>query len=95
MAFGYQNQTSAWWLGGDNINVNGYGYGTLDGNGQAWYDFVKGISNYPNRPHALTIWNATNSVFKGLRFVQSQMWYVLFQSSGFMVFKDLMNKIGP
>ncbi|EDN99695.1 hypothetical protein SS1G_02553 [Sclerotinia sclerotiorum 1980 UF-70] len=73
MAFGYQNQTSAWWLGGNNINVNGYGYGTLDGNGQAWYDFVKGISNYPNRPQALTIWNTTNSVFRGLRFVQSQM----------------------
>ncbi|TGO61487.1 hypothetical protein BCON_0027g00260 [Botryotinia convoluta] len=89
MAFGYQNQTSAWWLGGDNINVNGYGYGTLDGNGQAWYDFVKGISNYPNRPHALTIWNATNSVFKGLRFVQSQMWYVVFQSSDFVMVQRL------
>lgn len=75
MAFGYQNQTSAWWLGGDNIKVNGYGRGTLDGNGQAWYDFVKGISNYPNRLQALTIWKTTNSAVQGLRFVQSQMWY--------------------
>ncbi|KAF7934929.1 uncharacterized protein EAE98_002974 [Botrytis deweyae] len=89
MAFGYQNQTSAWWLGGDNINVNGYGYGTLDGNGQAWYDFVKGISNYPNRPHALTIWNATNSVFKGLRFVQSQMWTMIVFKSSSILLQDI------
>ncbi|KAG4033191.1 hypothetical protein MFRU_005g02040 [Monilinia fructicola] len=86
MAFGYQNQTSAWWLGGDNIKVNGYGRGTLDGNGQAWYDFVKGISNYPNRPQALTIWKTTNSAVQGLRFVQSQMWTMtVFQSSSVLL----------
>jgi len=76
MPLGYQNQSTVWYLGGDNIKVDGFGYGTLDGNGQAWYDFVKGISNYPNRPQALAIYKATNSIFQGLRFVQSQMWYV-------------------
>jgi hypothetical protein len=25
---------------------------------------------------ALTIWNTRNSIFQGLRFIQSQMWYV-------------------
>ncbi|QSZ32202.1 hypothetical protein DSL72_001774 [Monilinia vaccinii-corymbosi] len=89
MAFGYQNQTSAWWLGGNNINVNGYGYGTLDGNGQAWYDFVKGVSNYPNRPQALTIWNTTNSIFKGLRFVQSQMWTMTVFKSSNVLLQDI------
>ena len=74
LPFGYQNQSSAWWLGGSNIRFNGYGYGTLNGNGQVWYDFVKGASNYPHRPQALTIWNTHDSVFTGLRFVQSQMW---------------------
>jgi galacturan 1,4-alpha-galacturonidase len=72
--FGYQNQSSAWWLGGSNIRFHGHGYGTLDGNGQVWYDFVKGVSNYPHRPQALTIWNTRDSIFTGLRFVQSQMW---------------------
>ena len=33
---GYQNQSSAWLFGGDNIHWNGYSYGTLDGNGQVW-----------------------------------------------------------
>lgn len=39
---------------------------------------MKGVSNYPGRPHALTIWETRDSVFEGLRFVQSQMWYVSF-----------------
>lgn len=71
---GYQNQSSAWWFGGENIHWYGHGYGTLDGNGQVWYDFIDGQSNYPKRPHQITIRNTTNSVFEGIRFVQSQMW---------------------
>ena len=43
----YQNQTTALILGGERLYVEGHGYGTSDGNGQAWYDFVKGQSNYP------------------------------------------------
>lgn len=42
---GYQNQSSAWLFGGENINWNGHGHGTLDGNGQVWYDFVNGTNN--------------------------------------------------
>ena len=45
----YQNQTTALILGGKNLTVEGHGYGTFDGNGQAWYDFVDGESNYPSK----------------------------------------------
>lgn len=72
---GYQNQSTAWILGGDNIRFNGNGCGTFDGNGETWYKFNNGTSNYPGRPHALTI-AATNSVFQGINFLRSQMWYV-------------------
>jgi len=71
---GYQNQSSAWWFGGEGIHWYGNGTGTLNGNGQVWYDFINGQSNYPRRPHQITIRNTTNSIFEGLRFVQSQMW---------------------
>ncbi|KAH8197763.1 hypothetical protein TruAng_008052 [Truncatella angustata] len=60
--------------GGNNLKVNGHGTGTINGNGQTWYNLVKGISNYPNRPMGLTIWGAKDSVFSGLTFLQSQMW---------------------
>lgn len=71
---GYQNQSSVWLFGGDSVNWDGHGYGTLDGNGQVWYDFVNGTNNYPGRPHQITIMGTTDSVFEGIRFVQSQMW---------------------
>ncbi|CAG8974670.1 hypothetical protein HYALB_00006404 [Hymenoscyphus albidus] len=73
---GYQNQSTAWILGGTNVRVDGFGYGTIDGNGQVWYDFVKGESNYPRRPHGVTFRGLNGSVVTGLRFVGSQMWWV-------------------
>lgn len=71
---GYQNQSSAWLFGGESISWDGHGYGTLDGNGQVWYDFINGTNNYPGRPHQITITGTQDSVFQHLRFVQSQMW---------------------
>lgn len=76
-------------LGGENLTVNGYGTGTLDGNGQAWYDLVKGVSNYPNRPMGLTIWNAKDSLFEGLSFVQSQMWTMTIMHSQNVTMQDI------
>lgn len=73
---GYQNQSSAWLFGGEGIRWTGHGYGTLDGNGQVWYNFINGTNNYPGRPHQITITGTKDSVFEHLRFVQSQMWYV-------------------
>lgn len=75
---GYQNQSTAWIIGGDHVTFDGHGYGTLNGNGDVWYAFGDGKSNYPGRPHALTVANTTDSTFQGLRFIRSQMWYVIF-----------------
>lgn len=71
---GYQNQSSVWLFGGESISWYGHGYGTLDGNGQVWYDFINGTNNYPGRPHQITITGTKDGLFDGIRFVQSQMW---------------------
>ncbi|KAM0323261.1 hypothetical protein ACHAQA_008852 [Verticillium albo-atrum] len=84
----YQNQTTAFILGGKKLWVEGHGYGTFDGNGQTWYDFVKGESNYPNRPHALVI-TAKDSYFHGLRFVQPQMWTITIVGSKKVLLEDI------
>ncbi|KAI9167912.1 Alpha-L-rhamnosidase rgxB [Paramyrothecium foliicola] len=84
----WQNQTTAMILGGKKLRVKGHGYGTFDGNGQAWYDFVKGESNYPKRPHALVI-TAQDSYFSGLRFIQPQMWTVTIVGSKNVVLEDI------
>ncbi|KAB8296270.1 hypothetical protein EYC80_009044 [Monilinia laxa] len=70
----YQNQSSAWLFGGDNIHWDGHGYGTLDGNGEVWYEFINETNNYPGRPHQITYTGVTDCVFENIRFVQSQMW---------------------
>ncbi|GAQ05909.1 alpha-L-rhamnosidase rgxB [Aspergillus lentulus] len=86
---GYQNQSTAWVIGGKNIRFDGHGYGTLNGNGQVWYDYVKSVSNYPRRPHALTVARASNSVFQGLRFLQSQMWTLSVIHSNHILFDSI------
>jgi len=89
LPLGYQNQSSAWFLGGNNLVFNGHGYGTFNGNGQIWYDFTKGVSNLAGRPHALTIWETNNSTFEGIRFVQSQMWTMTLAFSSFVNMTDI------
>lgn len=71
----YQSQSAAWIFGGEDVAFRGDGYGTLDKNGQGWYHFVNGTSNYPRRSHAITISEMKNTLFEEIRFLQSQMWY--------------------
>lgn len=89
LPMGYQNQSTAWLLGGDGIKFEGHGAGTFNGNGDAWYQFVNGASNYPRRPHQLTITNTTNSVFEGLIFLQSQMWTMTVIHSSNVLLQDI------
>ncbi|KAH7334787.1 glycoside hydrolase family 28 protein, partial [Rhizoctonia solani] len=89
LPLGYQNQSSAWFLGGTNLNVQGFGHGTFDGNGQVRYDYAAGISNLKGRPHALIIWNTKNSTFQGIRFVQSQMWVMTVAQSEDVILEDI------
>ncbi|KAE8375862.1 pectin lyase fold/virulence factor [Aspergillus bertholletiae] len=77
LSVGYQNQSTAFILGGNNVRIDGHGIGTLDGNGDTWYQWIReqpNTSNYPGRPHAVTFNSLTNSVVRGLKFLRSQMW---------------------
>ncbi|KAH7014301.1 galacturan 1,4-alpha-galacturonidase B [Microdochium trichocladiopsis] len=77
MPVGYQNQSTAFILGGDNVNINGFGTGTLDGNGDVWYRWIDtkhNKSNWPGRPHQITFNGLTNSTVENLNFLRSQMW---------------------
>ncbi|KAJ5741008.1 pectin lyase-like protein [Penicillium malachiteum] len=89
MPVGYQNQSTVWFIGGDNVKFDGHGYGTLDGNGQVCYDFVGSTSNYPRLPMALTVTDSKNSEFTGIRFIQSQMWTLAVTSSEHVSFTNV------
>ncbi|OLN81850.1 Alpha-L-rhamnosidase rgxB 4 [Colletotrichum chlorophyti] len=89
MPVGFQNQSTVWHFGGDRVVWSGRGVGTFDGNGQVWYDLNKGGSNMPHRPMNINFRGLTNSVIKGLRFVQSQMWTMNIMYSKNLVFEDI------
>ncbi|GKT74304.1 exo-rhamnogalacturonase b [Colletotrichum tofieldiae] len=77
---GYQNQSTAFILGGNNVRLNGHEKGIFDGNGDYWYGWIgqqPNTSNYPGRPHAITFNGLRNSVVKGVSFLRSQMWWVI------------------
>ncbi|KIY70699.1 glycoside hydrolase family 28 protein [Cylindrobasidium torrendii FP15055 ss-10] len=86
---GYQNQSSAWLLGGTGITLSGHGYGTIDGNGQVWYDFNANRSNLAGRPHALTIVDTKDSIIEGMHFVQPQMWTMTIMNSSNVLLQDI------
>ena len=89
---GYQNQSTAFVLGGNNVRLDGHGVGTLNGNGDYWYQWIRkqsNTSNYPGRPHQITFDGLTNSVVKGLRFLRSQMWTMSIIRSYDSVWQDI------
>ncbi|WYZ44433.1 hypothetical protein EsH8_VII_000869 [Colletotrichum jinshuiense] len=89
MPVGFQNQSTVWHFGGNRVVWEGHGIGTFDGNGQVWYDLNKGGSNMPHRPMNINFRDFSNSVVKGLRFVQSQMWTMNIMYSKNLVFEDI------
>lgn len=96
MPIGFQNQTAAWHLGGENLHFYGHGYGTLNGNGDTWYKFNDGVSNRHGRPHALLITNTKNAVVEGLRFIKSQMWTMTVARSEKVLLQDIyVNNSAP
>ncbi|KAL9084558.1 MAG: hypothetical protein Q9159_005176 [Coniocarpon cinnabarinum] len=69
--------------------MEGFGVGTLNGNGQVWYEFNAGRSNYPRRPHAITYSGLSDSLVQGMRFLQSQMWTMTLIHSENVLLQDI------
>lgn len=89
MPVGFQNQSTVWNFGGRHVTWAGHGAGTMDGNGQAWYDWAQGRGNLAHRPMNLNINGLRDSVLRGLRFVQSQMWTMTIMHSRNLLLEDI------
>ncbi|KAI9566591.1 pectin lyase fold/virulence factor [Boletus coccyginus] len=75
----YQNVTTFWFLSGHNLHL--YGGGTLDANGQVWWDYPNktvgtsgGSSTAFARPVPLTVGNASNVLIEDLTEIGSPSW---------------------
>ncbi|KAI0716739.1 pectin lyase-like protein [Earliella scabrosa] len=92
----YQNATTFWFLSGNNIYL--YGGGTIDGNGQVWWDTYNrtrdsgtagGSSTTFARPIPLTVGNATNVLVEDLREIGSPFWNNLVYQSTNVTYSNI------
>ena len=82
----FQNQSSAWRVTGHDYVVDGGPkMGGIDGNGQVWYTWSRGIGNIFGRPMPLHVYNSTRAVLRNLSIRQPQFWAVLVDSSSHIV----------
>ncbi|OAK94174.1 pectin lyase-like protein, partial [Phaeosphaeriaceae sp. SRC1lsM3a] len=82
----FQNATTFFQLGGHDVNV--YGGGTLDGNGQVWYDlYAKDV--YILRPILFGVIGLQGGRIEDLKFRFSPQWYTLVKDSKDVVFTNI------
>jgi len=89
----FQKSISFWKWGGKNIKI--FGNGTLDGNGQAWYDGFAGKEildpdNVYLRPNLFYAENATNLLIEGIRFQRSPCWTNFVVTSKNVVYNNVV-----
>ncbi|RDW82695.1 exopolygalacturonase [Coleophoma cylindrospora] len=84
--FIFQNVTSFFKLGGNDVNI--YGGGTLDGNGQVWYDLY--ASNiYALRPVLIGVDGLHNSIISNLLLRYSPEYYNFIANSTNVIYDNL------
>ncbi|KAJ4364121.1 Exopolygalacturonase [Neocucurbitaria cava] len=82
----YQNATTFFQLGGQDVNV--YGGGTLDGNGQVWYDlYAKDI--YILRPILFGVIGLQGGSIEDLKLRYSPQWYNFIANSTDVVYSNI------
>ncbi|RJE26348.1 Exo-polygalacturonase [Aspergillus sclerotialis] len=83
---GFQNATTFFNLGGEDVNV--YGGGTLDGNGQVWYDLYA-EDNLILRPILVGIIGLKGGTIGPLKLRYSPQWYQLVANSSDVLFDGI------
>ncbi|KAL2217000.1 exopolygalacturonase precursor [Thermoascus aurantiacus ATCC 26904] len=82
----FQNATTFFQLGGEDVNV--YGGGTLDGNGQVWYDLYA-RDNLILRPILVGIVGLHGATIGPLKLRHSPQWYHLVANSSDVLFEGI------
>lgn len=82
----YQNATTFFQLGGTDVNV--YGDGTLDGNGQVWYDLYA-ANALVLRPILVGIIGLNGGTIGPLKLRYSPQWYHFVANSSNVLFEGI------
>ncbi|CRK23430.1 hypothetical protein BN1708_003700 [Verticillium longisporum] len=88
--FKYQFQgASTWWVfGGEDVHIYGAGVGTLDGNGQAWYDRFAANKTL-QRPILFVTDGLRGGSVTGLKLRNSPNWHNLIANSSDVLISDI------
>jgi galacturan 1,4-alpha-galacturonidase len=84
--FIFQNVTSFFKLGGNDVNI--YGGGTIDGNGQVWYDLYA-ANIYTLRPVLIGIDGLHNSILSDLVLRYSPEYYHFVANATNVIFDNI------
>ncbi|KAK4237195.1 pectin lyase-like protein [Achaetomium macrosporum] len=82
----FQNATTFFQLGGEDVNV--FGGGTIDGNGQVWYDLYA-ADIYILRPILFGTVGLKGGVISGLNLRYSPQWYNFVANSSDIIFDNI------
>lgn len=88
--FPFQDQGSWWLWGGEDINLYGLGTGTINGNGQVWYDAYAADGNRDvQRPLLFVTDGWHGGSITGLNMRASPQWFYLIANSSNILISDL------
>ncbi|CAG9942894.1 unnamed protein product [Clonostachys rosea f. rosea IK726] len=86
--FQFQGSSTWWVIGGEDINIYGSGVGTLDGNGQAWYDRFA-TNKTLQRPLLLVTDGLHGGSITGLNMKNSPNWHNLIANSSDILISNI------
>ncbi|KAJ5367697.1 CAZyme family GH28 [Penicillium brevicompactum] len=84
----FQNHAAGFVLTGQNISINGYGTGGIDGNGNVWYSAEKGHTQ-PGRPMPFVFWNVSDVSVENFYVKDPQLWSVNIMNGTNMRFDNI------
>ncbi|KAI9730717.1 MAG: hypothetical protein M1834_005686 [Cirrosporium novae-zelandiae] len=84
----FQNHRAGFIITGDNITINGYGTGGINGNGDTWYTAEAGDTQ-PGRPMPFVFWNVSDVTVQSFFVKQPPLWSINIMNGTNMVFDDI------
>jgi galacturan 1,4-alpha-galacturonidase len=84
----FQNHRAGFIISGNNITIDGYGTGGIDGNGNAWYTAEKGVTQ-PGRPMPFVFWNVSEVNVENFYVKDPPLWSVNIMNGTNMRFNNI------
>ncbi|EGX52955.1 Exopolygalacturonase X-1 [Orbilia oligospora] len=84
----FQNSSSFWQIGGNDVHIFGSGKGTIDGSGQAWYDLYA-KDPLILRPILIAYKDLHQATVSGLNLRYSPQWYQIVIDSSDIIFDNI------